>query len=123
MSSRLFKALNRYRLKYKFYLHRCSVGKPESIKCKAGADTNADGTWVDENDADLTPEQLEDAECACQDLRIPAAADTNLFCEKGHEVDDNGDYIITSGDRCDLVCDAQVFIPIECRFNSGNYST
>jgi len=96
------------------------VDKPASIKCKAGADPNAEGTWADpdENDADITPEQQADAECACLDLRIPAAADTNLFCENSHTVDENGDYIIKSGDRCDLVCDAQVFIPIECRFNS-----
>ena len=100
-----------------------TVNKPASIKCKANEDDiNADGSWVNaETDADLTPEELADSECACQDLRIPAAADTTLFCESEHAVDPNGDYIIKSGDRCDLVCDAQVSIPIECRFNTGNY--
>jgi hypothetical protein len=93
------------------------VDKPELIQCTAGDDINAEGTWKNGDD-DLTDDQLLDAECACQDLRIPAEADTNLFCEEGHDVDENGDYIIQSGDRCDLVCDAQVFIPIECRFNS-----
>ena len=97
-----------------------TVTKPELIKCKAGADVNADGSWVDALDEAVPEEQLQDAQCSCNDLRIPAAADTNLFCESEHDVDENGDYIIKSGDRCDLVCDAQLFIPIECRFNTGN---
>merc|ERR1719468_1450840 len=65
------------------------VDKPASIKCKAGADPNAEGTWADkETGADITPDQVEDAECACKDLRIPAAADTNLFCETSHDIVD-----------------------------------
>jgi len=93
--------------------------KPASITCAAG-ESGQDGKWMD-GDTEVAPELLVDLPCNCNSLRIPEATDTNVFCDVAHTPSD-GNYIIESGDKCELVCDGQVFIPIECRFTADKSS-
>jgi len=89
--------------------------KPSSITCVT-VEAGQDGKWVDTVDnTDVSPELIADIACECNDLRIPEATDTNVFCNEEHQVTD-GNYIITTVDQCEMVCDGQVFIPITCSF-------
>jgi len=99
---------------------KCVEGKPSSITCKAAANIEDPGQWINtETQEAVESAILADSACECGELRIPAEADTNLFCEKPHDVNvDSNSWTLSGTDKCDLVCDASVFIPIECRFNT-----
>jgi len=89
--------------------------KPPLIQC-VGTEAGQPGIWMNVATDEQVPEDLlVDIACECENLRIPEATDTNVFCNAEHQVD-NGNYIIKTEDQCEMVCDGQVFIPITCSF-------
>ena len=107
-----------------FQLFSCATNeagdaKPARIQC-VGTEAGQPGAWMDlATDAPVPEDLLADIACECDNLRIPEATDTNVFCDSEHQVD-NGNYIIETKDQCEMVCDGQVFIPITCSFAEGN---
>jgi len=98
--------------------HECEQVTVKTILCASG-DGEA-GVWKDTTTdpvgVDVNPE---DVSCNCDVLRIPVAEDTNVFCDPSVDPTD-GNYILDKNQKCDVVCDGSVFIPLSCKFDTGN---
>jgi len=100
--------------------HECDEVEVKTILCASG--DGADGEWKDttnnEGGEDM-PEPPKDVSCNCKELRIPVAEDTNVFCDPNVDPTD-GNYNLDANQKCDVVCDGSVFIPLSCKFDTGN---
>merc|ERR1739848_100055 len=95
--------------------HECDEVLVKTISCSSPENPGEDGVWMNADDQSIV--EPEDVQCKCNPLRIPGAEDTNVFCEPEVIPDENGDYILMGNERCDVVCDGSVFIPVSCKFD------
>jgi len=100
--------------------HECDEVEVKTILCASG--NGADGVWKDTTnnpEGDDMGADPVDVSCNCKELRIPVAEDTNVFCDPSVDPTD-GNYILDANQKCDVVCDGSVFIPLSCKFDTGN---
>lgn len=106
--------------------NKCQELDYDSLKCKLKEDGSTDAVWFKKTGETEDPLPVDgngnftaDVECSCGSLRVPVAADTNLFCTPDLDPDDQGNWNIDTAHACQMVCDGSEFLNLACKFSDA----